>query len=79
MSQGIDSCVEGEAAIGIPVAVDVLRSRHTSTGLGVVANEVGDGVADVAVVSVEHDGALVLADVVTRSNGSFTSASSTLP
>ena len=64
VAQRIDGGIEGEAAIGIPVAVDVLRSRHTSTGLGVVADEVGDGVADVAVVSVKHNGALVLADVV---------------
>ena len=60
----VDGRVEGKAAVDVPVAVDILRSRDAPARIGVIAHEVGDGVADVAVIGVEDDAALVAHDVI---------------
>ena len=64
MGQRVDGCVEGDTAIDVPVAIDVLRPRDTSTRLWIIAHEVRDGIAGIAVVGIEYNGALVFLDVV---------------
>ena len=64
MGSRIHRRVEGESTIGIPVAIDVLGPRNASTCIGIVANEVRNGIAGGAEVGIHHDGALALGDVV---------------
>ena len=64
MSCAVEGGVERETTISVPVSVDILGTRSASTRLGVVSHKVGNGVADMTVVSVEDNAALVFADVV---------------
>ena len=60
----VESCVERKTSVGIPVAIDVLGARNATTGLVVVAHEVRDAVARVAIITIHRYRALILTDVV---------------
>ena len=60
----VESCVERKTSVGIPVAIDVLGARNATTGLVVVAHEVRDAIARVAIITIHRYRALILADVV---------------
>ena len=64
VGSSINGRVEGESAVDVPVAVDVLWSRDASTRRRIVAHEVGDGIARMAEIEVGHDGAFAAHDVV---------------
>ena len=64
MCRRVDGCAEVETTVGIPVTVDVLWARRATTRLSVVAHQVRNTVADMTIVGVDHDAALILLDVV---------------
>ena len=64
MPRGVNCRVEGESSIGIPVAVDVFRTRDASSCLCVISHKVGDAVACDSAVGVCHKGAFVASYVV---------------
>ena len=64
MGGAVDGGVEVEAAVGIPVAVDILWARLATTSRSIIAHQVRNAVTDMAVVTIEHYRALVFRDVV---------------
>ena len=64
MGGRVDGGTEVEATVGIPVAIDILWARLATTRLWVIVHHVRDGVADMAIVTIEYDGTLVSLDVV---------------
>ena len=55
MGGGVDGCVEGEPTIGIPIAVDILRTSETTSCFCIITRQIGDAVASCAVVAIDDN------------------------
>ena len=64
MSCRVKSGIKVKTTVGVPITIDVLRTRLTAASRGIVNHKVRDCVTDVAVVGVKNNGALVLLDVI---------------
>ena len=64
MSRRVEGGAKVEAAIHIPVTVDILRSGDASTSLRVITHEIRDGVAGIGIVGIDDNRPLVTLDVV---------------
>ena len=60
----INGSVEGESAVHVPIAIDILGPRDATARLRIVAYKVRDGVAYMAIIGINYDGAFVACDVV---------------
>ena len=64
MGSTIDGGIKIKTTVSVPVAIDILWTRRATTGFCIVEHKVRDGVADMAVVTVKNDTALIFRDVV---------------